>query len=76
MSVLTRILVYFCGMHHKKETRINKFLSESGYCSRREADKLIESGRVKINMNIATLGSKVNAEDEVTVDNQKNSQKN
>ena len=62
-------------MHHKKETRINKFLSESGYCSRREADKLIESGRVKINKNIATLGSKVYAEDRVTVDNQKNSQK-
>ena len=69
--MLTRILVYFCSMHHKKETRINKFLSESGYCSRREADKLIESGRVKINKNIATLGSKVYAEDRVTVDNQK-----
>ena len=58
-------------MHHKKETRINKFLSESGYCSRREADKLIESGRVKINKNVASLGSKVYAEDRVTVDNQK-----
>ncbi len=69
--MLTRILVYFCSMHHKKETRINKFLSESGYCSRREADKLIESGRVKINKNVASLGSKVYAEDRVTVDNQK-----
>lgn len=29
--------------------RINKFLSEVGYCSRREADKLIEAGRVTIN---------------------------
>ena len=69
--MLTRILVYFCSMHHKKETRINKFLSESGYCSRREADKLIESGRVKINKNVASLGSKVYEEDRVTVDNQK-----
>ena len=69
--MLTRILVYFCSMYHKKETRINKFLSESGYCSRREADKLIESGRVKINKNVASLGSKVYAEDRVTVDNQK-----
>ena len=30
-------------------TRINKYLSEVGYCSRREADKLIEKGAVKIN---------------------------
>ena len=32
-----------------KETRINKFLSEAGYCSRRAADKLIEQGVVTIN---------------------------
>lgn len=58
-------------MQNKKETRINKFLSESGYCSRREADKLIESGRVKINKHIASLGSKVILGDKVTVDSEK-----
>ena len=58
-------------MQNKKETRINKFLSESGYCSRREADKLIEGGRVKINKHIASLGSKVILGDEVTVDSEK-----
>ncbi|MBT8376096.1 MAG: 23S rRNA pseudouridine synthase F, partial [Bacteroidia bacterium] len=30
-------------------TRLNKYLSEAGYCSRREADRLIEAGRVTIN---------------------------
>ena len=36
-------------MIDKKGTRINKYLSEAGFCSRREADKLIEKGLVKIN---------------------------
>lgn len=48
--------------------RINKFISESGICSRREADVWIEAGRVAINGRPATLGSKVEASDEVTVD--------
>lgn len=39
--------------------RINKFLAESGVCSRREADRHIENGDVTINGQIATLGSKV-----------------
>lgn len=39
--------------------RINKFLSDSGICSRREADKYIAQGKVKINNNIAELGSRV-----------------
>ncbi|TNF06742.1 MAG: pseudouridine synthase [Bacillota bacterium] len=50
------------------ETRINKYLSESGFCSRREADRLIESGHVKINGNLALIGSKVDDNDIVTVD--------
>lgn len=49
-------------------TRINKFLSETGYCSRREADKLLESGRITINGNVPELGTKVSANDEVRVD--------
>jgi 23S rRNA pseudouridine2604 synthase len=48
--------------------RINKFISESGVCSRREADTWIEAGRVAINGRLATLGSKVEAGDRVTVD--------
>ena len=49
--------------------RINKFLSEAGFCSRRQADKLIEQGRVKINGSPPLLGSKVGSEDKVSVDN-------
>ena len=47
--------------------RINKYLSEVGYCSRREGDKLIEQGRVKINWKIPELGTKIHPGDEVTV---------
>jgi len=47
--------------------RINKFLALSGYCSRREADRLIDEGKVLINTRKATLGTKVNQFDEVTV---------
>ncbi|MBI45443.1 MAG: 23S rRNA pseudouridine(2604) synthase RluF [Candidatus Marinimicrobia bacterium] len=50
-------------------TRINKYLSEMGYCSRRSADKLIEQGRVKINGRIALMGEKITNIDNVTVDN-------
>ena len=48
-------------------TRINKFLSEIGYCSRRAADKLIEQGRVKINGEVPEMGTKISDEDEVSV---------
>jgi 23S rRNA pseudouridine2604 synthase len=48
--------------------RINKFISETGICSRREADKLIEARRVTINGNIAELGSTVEPEDDVHID--------
>ncbi len=49
-------------------TRLNKYLSEVGYCSRREADKLIDSGRVTINGKIPELGTKVAKDDIVAVD--------
>ena len=48
--------------------RINKFISETGICSRREADQWIESGRVTLNGAVATLGSKVQDGDTVCVD--------
>ena len=48
-------------------TRINKFLSETGFCSRREADKLIEQGLVTINGIITEMGTKISPNDEVRV---------
>jgi 23S rRNA pseudouridine2604 synthase len=49
-------------------TRINKFLSETGYCSRREADKLLDEGRITINGIVPEMGTKVSPTDEVRVD--------
>ena len=49
--------------------RLNKFLSETGMCSRREADAWIASGRVSINGKRAELGTQVTEADEVRVDN-------
>ena len=49
-------------------TRLNKYLSEAGYCSRRAADKLIDEGRVTINGVVPEMGSKVVLGDTVKVD--------
>ena len=49
-------------------TRLNKYLSEIGYCSRREADKLIDTGRIKINGETVLMGQKVTNEDVIEVD--------
>lgn len=51
-----------------EQTRINKYLSEAGFCSRREADKLIEQGRVTINDKVPEMGTKVIPGDVVKVD--------
>ena len=51
-------------------TRVNKFLSEVGYCSRRRADRLIEEGKVTINGKIPEMGSKVEKGDQVEVEGQ------
>ena len=48
-------------------TRINKYMSQCGYCSRREADRLIEKGEVWINGTLATMGTKVMPGDTVMV---------
>ena len=48
-------------------TRINKYLSEVGYCSRRVADKLIEEGKVSINGKITEIGAKVEENDQVEI---------
>ena len=55
-------------MQDSKLTRINKYLSEVGYCSRRAADKLIEQGRVTVNGNVPEMGTKISENDEVRVD--------
>ncbi|SFB25149.1 23S rRNA pseudouridine(2604) synthase RluF [Clostridium frigidicarnis] len=51
----------------KDEIRLNKFISDSGICSRREADKLIEDGKVTINNSLAITGTKVKKGDNVKV---------
>ena len=48
--------------------RLNKFIGETGYCSRREADKLIDEGRVTLNGVVPELGTKVSPDDEVSID--------
>jgi len=57
---------YFCAMEELK--RLNKFIAETGYCSRREADRLIEEGRVTINGIVPEMGTKVTPDDEVRID--------
>ena len=55
-------------MSDQKGTRINKYLSEVGYCSRRAADTLISQGRVTINGKVPEKGTKITAEDSIQVD--------
>ena len=55
-------------MNEESSTRVNKYLSEVGYCSRRAADKLIEESRVTINGKVPEMGTKVIQGDEVRVD--------
>lgn len=55
-------------MDSNEATRINKYLSEVGYCSRRASDKLIDEGRVRINGVIPEKGTKVLPGDVVSVD--------
>ena len=52
----------------EEKVRINKFLSQSGYCSRREADSLIKQQRILINGAFASMGQQVGLQDQVTVD--------
>jgi len=54
-------------MEEKKITRINKYLSEIGVCSRRAADKMIDEGRIEINGAVPEMGTKVTEDDEIKV---------
>jgi 23S rRNA pseudouridine2604 synthase len=55
--------------------RINKFLSQAGFCSRREADKFILDERVTINGIVAKMGEKIDPNDDVSVDGERISKK-
>lgn len=55
-------------MSQEDSIRINKYLSEVGFCSRRAADKLLEENRITINGKLPELGTKVSPQDEVRVD--------
>lgn len=55
-------------MEETTDIRINKYLSEIGFCSRRAADKLIEEGRVTINGVVPEMGTKISSSDIVCVD--------
>jgi 23S rRNA pseudouridine2604 synthase len=54
--------------NHPDSVRLNKAISDSGYCSRRQADTLIEKGRVTINGKPTTLGDRAMPGDEIRVD--------
>jgi 23S rRNA pseudouridine2604 synthase len=55
-------------MNHPDSVRINKAISDSGYCSRRQADTLIEQGRVTLNGKQIILGDRAMPDDEIRVD--------
>jgi 23S rRNA pseudouridine2604 synthase len=56
-------------MHHQDSKRLNKAISDSGYCSRRQADKFIEQGHVTINNQVASLGERAMPNDIIKVKN-------
>lgn len=63
-------------MEKQDSVRLNKYISDAGYCSRREADEYIETGRVYINRVEAKIGSRVSEGDIVTVDGERVGRKN
>ena len=56
-------------MEENSLIRINKYLSEIGFCSRRRADDLIEQSRVKVNGKLAVMGEKIRGREEIRVNN-------
>ena len=55
-------------MENQGSKRLNKYIADSGYCSRREADRLIEEGRVRLDGRVGALGDRVSPGAQVTVD--------
>ena len=62
-------------MMSENKVRINKFLSQAGFCSRREADKFILDERVSINGVVAKMGQKIDLNDDISVDGERISKK-
>ncbi len=58
-------------MEQEQQTRLNKYLSEIGFCSRRKADKLIEEGRITVNGELPEMGVKVTGTEEIKVNGKK-----
>lgn len=56
--------------YHPDSKRLNKAISDSGFCSRRQADKFIEQGNVSVNGNISSLGNRVMPKDIIKVNDQ------
>lgn len=61
---------FFGNTDPKQEVRINKYISDAGLCSRRQADQWIVSGRVQIDGKAAVMGSKITPGQKVTIDGQ------
>lgn len=55
------------GKTNTEKIRLNRFLSDAGLCSRREADRLIEQGKVIVNHEVAVMGQKVTIDDVLEV---------
>ena len=58
--------VFAAERMNMSEVRLNKFLSDAGVCSRREADRAVEAGEVTVNGEPAAMGQKITETDEVT----------
>ena len=61
--------IYTTGQdeNNASKTRLNKYISETGFCSRREADKMIDKGAVTVNGKIPELGTKVSSTDYIEI---------
>ncbi len=66
MADLTKDLIK--STETKEPVRLNKFLSDAGFCSRREADRFIEAGKVLVDGKAAVMGQKITSAQSVTVD--------
>lgn len=61
-------LCYITRMTSTNDRRLNKFIADSGYCSRRDADQLIADGRVRVDGRVAVMGERIAVGQRVTVD--------
>lgn len=64
----TKLIIH---QENKEEIRLNKYISDTGLCSRREADKLISQGKVTIDGVVALMGSKVTKDQDIRVNGKK-----